>query len=145
MRHQTPSLYEMLMQSFSGEMELRQVSGNDQVILSVLDNLQRILNCRAGVLDHLPDYGLPDMSQILQGITGSAHGLMTAMTAVLLKYEPRLAGVAITLVPQRRPGQLEYIMEAELKGIGRFTFGTTFTSEGRILVRHLRQQRYLTA
>ncbi len=145
MPHQTPSLYEMLTQGFSGEMDVHQVGGNDQVILSVLDNLQRILNCRAGALDHLPDYGLPDMSQILQGITGSAHGLMITMTAVLLKYEPRLAGVSIRLLPLRLPGQLEYIMEAELKGIGQFTFGTTFTFEGKILVRHLRQQRYLTA
>jgi type VI secretion system protein len=33
----------------------------------VLDNMQRVLNCRAGTLAHLPDYGLPDMTKILQG------------------------------------------------------------------------------
>ncbi|WP_213992528.1 type VI secretion system baseplate subunit TssE [Sodalis sp. dw_96] len=144
MQHQNLSLYEMITQNFGGDMELYQVSDNDQVILSVLDNLQRILNCRAGTLSHLPDYGLPDMSQILQGMPGSAHSLMTTMTLVLMKYEPRLEGVAITLLPQRLSGQLEYSMEAELKGTGPFTFGTTFTPEGKILLRHLRQQRHLS-
>ncbi|WP_413726045.1 type VI secretion system baseplate subunit TssE [Sodalis sp. RH16] len=143
MQHQNPSLYEMMMHNFSGEMELHQISGSDQVILSVLDNLQRILNCRAGTLSHLPDYGLPDMSQILQGMPGSAYGLLTTMTLVLLKYEPRLEGVAISLLPQCLPGQLEYSIEAELKGIGPITFGTTFSAQGKMLVRHLRQQRFL--
>ena len=44
----TPSLYEMLTFSFSGELPLEQVSERDQLILSVMDNMQRIINCRAG-------------------------------------------------------------------------------------------------
>lgn len=61
--HNTPSLYEMLSGNFSGGLNLNQVSEQNQVILSVLDNMQRILNCRAGTLAHLPDYGLPDMTK----------------------------------------------------------------------------------
>jgi type VI secretion system protein len=70
----------------------RSASGQreNQVILSVLDNMQRVLNCRAGTLAHLPDYGLPDMTKILQGMPGTAHELMGTLSAVLLKYEPRL-------------------------------------------------------
>ncbi len=52
--HNTPSLYEMLSGNFSGGLSLHQVSEQNQVILSVLDNMQRILNCRAGTLAHLP-------------------------------------------------------------------------------------------
>ena len=44
----TPSLYEMLTFSFSGELPLEQVRERDQLILSVMDNMQRIINCRAG-------------------------------------------------------------------------------------------------
>jgi type VI secretion system protein len=58
----TPSLYEMLMSGFSGELPLEQVGERDQLILSVMDNMQRIINCRAGTLAHLPDYGLPDLA-----------------------------------------------------------------------------------
>lgn len=61
--HNTPSLYEMLSGNFSGGLNLNQVSEQNQVILSVLDNMQRVLNCRAGTLAHLPDYGLPDMTK----------------------------------------------------------------------------------
>lgn len=101
MTSQNPSLYEMLTLNFGGELDLQRVSERDQVILSVLDNMQRILNSRAGTLAHLPDYGLPDMSQILQGMPGSAHGLLSLLSATLLKYEPRLESLSITLLPKR--------------------------------------------
>lgn len=45
--HNTPSLYEMLTGNFTGGLDLHQVNEQNQVILSVLDNMQRILNCRA--------------------------------------------------------------------------------------------------
>lgn len=61
-----PSLYDILYGNFAGGLDLNTVSETDQVILSVLDNMQRILNCRAGTLAHLPDYGLPDMTAILR-------------------------------------------------------------------------------
>ena len=51
---QSPSLYELLLQNFTGELDLQRVSEADQPLLSVLDNLRRILNCRAGTLSHLP-------------------------------------------------------------------------------------------
>ncbi|HHO6990316.1 TPA: type VI secretion system baseplate subunit TssE [Escherichia coli] len=86
----TPSLYEMLTFSFSGELPLEQVSERDQLILSVMDNMQRIINCRAGTLAHLPDYGLPDLSLIHQGMAAGIHGLMRQIEETLLRYEPRL-------------------------------------------------------
>ncbi|MGG8473398.1 type VI secretion system baseplate subunit TssE, partial [Rahnella sp. PAMC25617] len=74
---------------------MHNVSEENQVILSVLDNMQRILNCRAGTLTHLPDYGLPDMSKILQGMPGTAHSLLTTLSGTLLKYEPRLRKINV--------------------------------------------------
>ena len=47
-----PSLYDILLGNFSGGFPLHAVSENTQVILSVLDNMQRILNTRAGSLKH---------------------------------------------------------------------------------------------
>lgn len=140
---QNPSLYELLLQNFSGELDLHQVREEDQSMLSVLDNLQRILNCRAGTLSHLPDYGLPDMSQILHGMPGSAHGLMATLRSMLLKYEPRLAAVQVVLLPQTLPGHLEYSLEVELRDGSRATFGTTLEPQGKVLMRHLKQRDYL--
>lgn len=136
-----PSLYEMLSGNFSGELDLHQVSEEEQVILSVLDNMQRILNCRAGTLSHLPDYGLPDMSKILQGMPGTAHTLMTTLSHTLLKYEPRLKSIKVILLPETLPGHLDYAIDAELKGVGLVRYGTEFVPEGRVLVRHLKKQQ----
>ncbi|MFA7891934.1 type VI secretion system baseplate subunit TssE [Pseudomonas putida] len=139
-----PSLYEMLLHNFSGELELGRVSDDDQLTLSVLDNLQRILNSRAGTLAHLADYGLPDMGTVLQGLPASAHGLMKDIVSTLRRYEPRLAEVRIELLPQQRPGHLEYALDVRIKGGGRTTFGTTLAPDGRVMVRHLKQEGYLT-
>lgn len=141
----SPSLYEQLLGNFTGGLDLHNVSEENQVILSVLDNMQRILNCRAGTLSHLPDYGLPDMSKILQGMPGTAHSLLTTLSDALLKYEPRLKSLNVILLPQSEPGHLEYAIDAELKGVGLVRYGTAFMPEGRVLMRHLKQQNYLDA
>ncbi|MCV2510496.1 type VI secretion system baseplate subunit TssE [Leclercia pneumoniae] len=140
-----PSLYETLFGNFAGGLDLNSVSEENQLILSVLDNMQRILNCRAGTLAHLPDYGLPDMTKILQGMPGTAHQLIATLSAVLLKYEPRLSKITVVMLDQRQPGELRYAIDAELKGIGLVRYGTEFMPEGRVLIRHLKQQQYLDA
>ncbi|CAI8789285.1 type VI secretion system baseplate subunit TssE [Kosakonia quasisacchari] len=139
----SPSLYEMLTGNFAGGLNLQQVNEENQVILSVLDNMQRVLNCRAGTLAHLPDYGLPDITKILEGMPGTAHVLMGTLSAVLLKYEPRLKKIAVVLLEQEIPGELRYAIDAELKDIGLVRYGTDFKPEGRVLLRHLKQQQYL--
>lgn len=140
-----PSLYETLFGNFAGGLDLNSVSEENQLILSVLDNMQRILNCRAGTLAHLPDYGLPDMTKILQGMPGTAHQLIATLSAVLLKYEPRLSKITVVMLDQRQPGELRYAIDAELKGIGLVRYGTEFMPEGRVLIHHLKQQQYLDA
>lgn len=143
MDRKSPSLYEILTGNFTGDLSLDVVNEEDQVILSVLDNIQRILNARAGTVSHLPDYGLPDMTKILQGMPGTAHELMGTLSAVLLKYEPRLQKIDVILLEQDIPGELRYAIDAELKGIGLVRYGTEFMPEGRVLIRHLKQQQYL--
>lgn len=138
-----PSLYDTLYGSVAGGLELHHLSQEEQLILSVLDNLQRILNCRAGTLAHLPDYGLPDMTKILQGMPGTAHQLIAVLSEVLLKYEPRLKRLDVILLEQTRPGELRYAIDAELKEAGLVRYGTEFMPEGRVLLRHLKQQQYL--
>jgi type VI secretion system protein len=144
MTEYSPSLYERLLHNFDGELDLQRVSEADQHTLSVLDNLQRILNSRAGSLSHLPDYGLPDMGLILQGLPATAHDLIGTMTDTLLKYEPRLAAITLELLPQALPGHLEYALDLQLKDGQRVNFGTSLAAEGKVLVRHLKRQHYLS-
>lgn len=137
-----PSLYEMLYGNFVGGLDLHQVGEEEQVTLSVLDNLQRILNTRAGTIAHLPDYGLPDMTKILQGMPNTAHQLIAILSRVLLKYEPRLKKVDVQMLRQYQPGYLRYTIDAELKDNRLVRYGTEFMPEGHVLLRHL-QQHYL--
>ncbi len=144
MDRSAPSLYEILSGNFIGDLPLELTNEEDQVILSVLDNIQRILNSRAGTLSHLPDYGLPDMTKILQGMPGTVHKLIDTLAGVLLKYEPRLQALNVILLEQKVSGELRYAIDAELIGIGLVRYGTKFMPEGKVMLRHLKQQQYLT-
>lgn len=74
---------------------------------------------------------------------GTAHELMTTLSSVLLKYEPRLSKITVVMLEQIQPGELRYAIDAELKGFGLVRYGTEFMPEGRVLIRHLKQQQYL--
>lgn len=139
MDEQGPSLYELLLQNFSGELPLDRVREQDQVILSVLDNVQRLLNSRAGTLSHVPDYGVPDLELVLHGVTGSAHAMVGRLQAMLMKYEPRLETVVMHLLPATRAGHLDYALDVRLKSGQHATFGTALAPEGKVLLRHLTQ------
>jgi len=80
---------------------------------------------------------------VLQGMPGTAHKLMGTLSAILLKYEPRLKKIDVVLLEQTVPGELRYAIDAELRGIGLVRYGTEFMPEGRVLIRHLKQQQYL--
>jgi type VI secretion system protein len=79
--------------------------------------MQRVLNCRAGTLAHLPDYGLPDMTKILQGMPGTAHELMGTLSAVLLKYEPRLKKITLFCWNRTFPANCVMPLTLNLKGL----------------------------
>jgi len=70
--------------------------------------------------------------------------MMTTMEATLLKYEPRLATIGIEVLPQVQPGHLEYALEVQLKSGKRVSFGTTLSAGGKVLVRHLKRQNWLS-
>lgn len=135
-----PSLYEMLTGYFSGGLPIDSVDESDQVIISVMENIRRILNSRAGSIQHLPDYGLPDMSLLIQGLPGTAHNMMNILSATLLKYEPRIKSLSLVLLPQNTFGELRYALDIELHEKGLIRYGTEFIPDGRILLHHLKKQ-----
>ncbi|KLN95591.1 type VI secretion system baseplate subunit TssE [Moellerella wisconsensis] len=135
-----PSLYEMLTGYFSGGLPIDSVDESDQVIISVMENIRRILNSRAGSIQHLPDYGLPDMSLLIQGLPGTAHNMMNILSATLLKYEPRIKSLSLVLLPQNTFGELRYALDIELHEEGLIRYGTEFIPDGRILLHHLKKQ-----
>ncbi|HHQ9472401.1 TPA: type VI secretion system baseplate subunit TssE, partial [Enterobacter roggenkampii] len=65
------------------------------------------------------------------------------LAGVLLKYEPRVQSLNVTLLEQQVPGELRYAIDAELRGIGLVRYGTQFMPEGRVMLRHLKNQQLL--
>lgn len=116
----------------------------------VLTAFQRVL--MLGFLGRYREVNHPERQQLLTAISAqvapldtsqslviqvpaSAHGLMNDIARTLRRYEPRLAQVSIQLLPQSRPGHLEYALDVLIKGGGRASFGTTLAPEGRVVVR----------
>ncbi len=131
-----PSLYDMLM-GHVGDAPLDDYDDKTLEILSVMENLRRILNTRAGSLKHLPDFGLPDLTTIYRNLPASAHGLKKQMEATLLIYEPRISGIEIDVLPTDPGMVIGYMMTCHLRKHGLVRFGTHFEPEGRTLLQLL--------
>lgn len=129
-----PSLYDMLLGHIAGEaLELH--DEHTLECLSVQQNVQRILNTRAGALKHLPDYGLPDLTSIYKALPSSAHRLRDQMEATLLKYEPRIRSIDVTILENHDPGVLvSFEMTCHLKKSGLVRFGAWFEPPSRMRV-----------
>jgi len=99
---------------------------------SIVDNLSRLFNTRRGSVGHLPDYGLPDISQVYRDLPFSIDGLRTAIKQVVEKYEPRLRYIR---VEQQQSGaeakfdmRVTFIVSGELRQGQKVQFQTTFKS-----------------
>ena len=127
-----PSLHDMLLGQIGGE-PLDAYDDRTLECMSVQQNVQRILNSRAGALKHLPDYGLPDLTNIYKALPASAHMLKQQMEATLLKYEPRIRSIDVAILDNDDPGVLmSFEMTCHLKKAGLVRFGTYFEPSGRM-------------
>jgi type VI secretion system protein len=136
-----PSLYDKLLGQIGGE-PLDAHDDRTLEILSVQQNIRRILNTRAGSLKHLPGYGLPDLTNIYKALPASAHLLRQQMEAALLVYEPRIGSIDVAYIDNADPGVLvSYEMTCQLKKAGLVRFGTYFEPPGRMRAQQLQRER----
>ena len=67
---------------------------------SITEHLQRLLNTRQGSVPILPDYGIPDFTNLPgDTLTESAMEMRDIICRVLKQYEPRLADVQVASTP----------------------------------------------
>lgn len=132
-----PSLYDILLGHIDGE-PLGSHDDKTLEILSVQANIRRILNTRAGAVKHVPDYGLPDLTDVYRNLPASVHDLRNQMETTLLKFEPRLRAVEIEIDDKPDPGlMVSFTMICHLKKAGLVRFGTYFEPPGRMHVERL--------
>ncbi|MBU2862304.1 type VI secretion system baseplate subunit TssE [Reinekea forsetii] len=89
------ALYEVLRGKNSAGNSLASFPDHDALLTSIHDHLLRLLNARQGVLEHLPDYGLPDLDMFYRELPYSEHDIAFAVKNVIEKYEPRLVHVRV--------------------------------------------------
>lgn len=111
----------------------RVTSVDDQTALkkSIQDHLEHLLNARQGVLPHLPDYGLPDLTAIYQEMPYSVDSLAESVKATLLRYEPRLVNIKVVPYPMAKGDfVLHFQIAGQMLSGEQLRFQTYFLSGG---------------
>ena len=135
-------LLDILLGQFLDGQALADEEGARRKLRSITDNLSRLFNTRRESLPHLPDYGLPDISQVYRDLPYSIDGLRTAIKQVVEKYEPRLRRVRVEQQGREEDQEMRvsFIVTGELLQGQKVQFQTTFKSNDLAEVRPWRRQ-----
>lgn len=71
-----------------------------EMIRSIQDHLQRILNTRQGSAPIAEDFGVPDFTDFASAFPNSQRDLERSLRRTIQKYEPRLQGVRVQFFPK---------------------------------------------
>jgi type VI secretion system protein len=72
-----------------------------QMIRSVQEHLQRILNTRQGNVPIADDYGIPDFTNLMSGFPESRRAIERTIRNTIQTFEPRLQGVRVVFLDQQ--------------------------------------------
>lgn len=98
------SLYNILLGQFISEVvnpdeiglqQFENLTEDQKLSLSIIENLRMILTTRRGSILHLPDFGISDILQIYLASDNPVESLKKEIKDVILKYEPRIGDVQI--------------------------------------------------
>lgn len=93
------ALFDVLNGHFMDGSRVASNDGPSALKKSIQDHLVHLLNARQGVMPHLPDYGLPDLTAVYQEMPYSINTLGDSVRATLARYEPRLKNIKVTPYP----------------------------------------------
>jgi type VI secretion system protein len=139
---QSHGLFEVFTQEWLDSTTTDTVGGEEIYTRSIQDHLSRLLNARQGVLAHLPDYGLPDITKLYNDLPYTKGTVQSAIAHSIKKYEPRLNDVEIVSLPKDRDkAVLIFEIRASLNNGSKATFETHLLSEGTAKVVHRRDDK----
>lgn len=125
-------LFESLTGRFYDGTPVESVPRAERRIVSIKDNLTRIFNTREGILPHLKDHGLPDISEIYRTMPHGVERLQEAIVSTVGACEPRLKNVKVFFrEPDAQSFTISFSVSGEVAGYGRVAFQTTFFTNGR--------------
>lgn len=109
--------YGSLFERLDGESLRRRggLSREQAVTASVASHLARMLSTRAGSVQTLPDYGLPDLNDQRLSLHDTLQQARFAIERFITTYEPRLRQVRVIALPQGGdPQRLAFAIEGRL-------------------------------
>lgn len=93
--------YGSLFERLGGETQQRSgLSREASILASVAAHLAKMLSTRAGSVQTLPDYGLPDLNDMRFSLHDSLTQAREAIEAFIERYEPRLSQVQVASLPR---------------------------------------------
>lgn len=72
-----------------------QLTEDQKLRSSIIENLRMVLSTRQGSVQHLPDFGMPDILQLYFDSGNTIDPVRKVIRHVILKYEPRIENVEI--------------------------------------------------
>jgi len=107
-------------------------------VTSVANHLGKMLSIRAGSVQTLPDYGMPDLNDMNQSLHESLSQSRLLIERFIRAYESRLKQVKVMMLPRGHdPLALAFAIEATLvvKGVAQpVVFTARLSDSGRVEV-----------
>ncbi|MBT8399514.1 MAG: type VI secretion system baseplate subunit TssE [Rhodothermia bacterium] len=127
-------LYDILRGQFADGQPIETVPESAHRLNSVISNLTGLLNSRRHAVEHLPDFGLPDLGSLYREMPESGQDLRKYIKDLVEKYEPRLSKVRVREEPAEASSmRVTIIVTGELDG-RRVRLQTTFASNEAVQV-----------
>jgi type VI secretion system protein len=105
---------------------------------SVATHLAKMLSTRAGSVQTLPDYGLPDLNDMRLSLHDSLQQARLAIERFIEAYEPRLRDVRVISLPRNNdPLSLAFAIEGQLEVDGfkrQVSFSARLDGSGEVKV-----------
>lgn len=131
--------YGSLFERLAGESAKRSGLSVDQAIVaSIAAHLAKMLSTRAGSVQALPDYGLPDLNDMRLSLHDSLQQARLAIEGFIEAYEPRLSQVRVVALPRdQAPLSLSFALQGmvDLDGQRRMvSFTARLNGSGQVQV-----------
>jgi len=100
----TLSLFDILVGQFASETtnpdeidftSFDNLTEEQKLRYSIIENLRMVLSTRQGSVVHLPDFGMPDILRLYFDSNNSIDPVKKQIHDVILKYEPRIGDVQV--------------------------------------------------
>lgn len=106
---------------------------------SVLAHLRRMLNTRQGIASTVPDYGIPDLTDLVHNFPEALSIVQRSIRASIEQYEPRLRNVTVShRADEDDPFHLRFDIRGQLvteRERMPVAFSTTLDASGRADIR----------